>query len=347
MVVFGAPSSSAALYTFHRAPGALAWEQEEKVPAPLLNVVGAGDAYKVYMDDEVTSVFIAGCTCSYGGFSNNGRLLVYSRDADTETTTLVQELQGSGQQNSRFFSRSADLWNGTRIVVASTVGTYFFHHDDGGGTWVEQQVASGVPADSVSLYGDWAVAATGDGTGGTATVFRWDGATWNVTQTLTFTGSFFNPHAWLRLDVLVVGSGSNPSVNSGQSLTFRLDAGVVWVPAAVLQRPSPAAGDREAARNALTYSPGYNAVYAATAPGYGGGNEGAVFVYRRANETWTPTNALAPLQAPTPTGGSNFGDFGTALSSVAGEFLAVGHRVGGFATPGAVTLWQCTDAQFD
>ncbi len=143
---------------------------------------------------------------------------------------------------------------GARAADAFTGAAYVFRYN--GSTWVEEQKlvpAGALPGDelgfSVSLSGDVALvgASDDDAGGGSAFVFRYDGATWVEEQKLVSAdiapSDEFGRTVSLDEDLALIGARSDDDAGdgSGSAYVFRYD-GATWVEEQKLTASDAAAG---------------------------------------------------------------------------------------------------------
>lgn len=256
------------------------------------------------------------------------------------------------------FSDTAQLGHsvgisGDRVIVGapfpiSTAGRAWVYRNAGAGDWeIEQELVAPDPAAgdefgaSVAISGDLAiVGARGDNRdreGGSAQVFRWDGAAWVFEARLkaddSVLGDDFGNTVAIDVDRAVVGAIFHPAgVSSGAAYVFERDG--TWTQAAKLTASDGAALDQFSRSLDIE---GDLIVVGAPQHQISFFNQGAAYLYQR-DTTWSEQSVLTPSDA------SARAEFGYSVS-ISPNVIAVGARSD--QGTGAVYLFQTTESGAD
>jgi len=263
---------------------------------------------------------------------------------DYRLKKFSEKIMGSDAENSDQFGYSVSISGDIAIVGTnyedtggSDAGTaYVFRYN--GSTWVEEQklIASDAEAGdqfgcSVSISGDVVViGARGEDTGGSsagaAYVFRNDGAAWveesKLQASYSEASDYFGSSVSIFGDVVVVGASGEDTGGSsaGAAYVFRYDSVTgIWEPEGVpLIANDAEAGDSFGCSVSIS---GDVVVVGAYAEDIGGGNSGAVYVFRydSVTGTWVEEQKLIASDAEA---GYEFG----IRVSISGDILVVGAR---------------------
>lgn len=299
------------------------WDEEQ-----ILVATGgeSGDQFGVSVSVSGDVIVVGAVEDDVGGNISQGSATVFRFNGSTwdEEQTLL----ASGGEAFDNFGTSVCV-SGNSVVVGALFDDVGGNVDAGSATvyrwngvaWVEEQELSPVgsaTSDSfgaaVSVSGDLLVASSvfaqvgGIAGAGSATVFRWDGASWVEEQTLSASAGgaydFFGSSVEVNgLSILVgaVRDDVGGTVDQGSATLFRWD-GATWIEQPLLTSNVGAYLDAFGAGVAL-----YGDYVAVAAPGHdvgGNGSQGAVSVFDLPAQPWS--------------------DQGSALAGIFGEPLLVG-----------------------